>query len=442
MNQKKIRAVIGICLLGAVLISVSLFRIPSSAAGATISEKEAKELILKAHDFYLRYHDGIYDTVRHDPVTTTVGAVSKEAREIYTEDIADGMWMYQCSEWRETIDAFDPDKPYKELEDNCQFFSKDGKNYILYNRGLTYTDNGDGTVTFISYFPQSARLFYLVREYSEEAFRLNGERTKRLVTPDGIPYTDFPAIYPESAEDIWLNALSGTGSAAAGKVMVYLSAFDAIGEVTLMDVEFRLTGSGWRISGGALTKAFSNWTDDEMRKYIDYDVKNLYPRKVTLSPGVTICYFAVNLEDPDAYYRYEKNGEPYSPYYDTSYSLKTSFSDWKLISFDENECVFTMVSSADGKRYDAVFTYFPEYVHRWYSAYSSGGLITLGELGELTGAWRLTGGGIYELALGKTDVAPVTGDRITVIAFSAVLAAGSLAAALCAAARRKKAPVF
>ena len=135
-----------------VLINLSL---TAYAAETTISDTEAKKLILGAHNLYLTYQDGIYDTVKHEIVTTTKEAVSKEAKKIYIEEIADDMWMYRCDLGADYCKSFDG-LPYIEEDVKWwfdgikkQIYNIDGKRIEVYNHGLTYLDNADGTITFI-----------------------------------------------------------------------------------------------------------------------------------------------------------------------------------------------------------------------------------------------------------------------------------------------------
>ena len=124
MNIKKI-----ICLISAVLIVLINLSLTAYAAETTISDTEAKKLILGAHNLYLTYQDGIYDTVKHEIVTTTKEAVSKEAKKIYIEEIADDMWMYRCDLGAEYCKSFDG-LPYIEKDVQGWF---DGMKYQIYN---------------------------------------------------------------------------------------------------------------------------------------------------------------------------------------------------------------------------------------------------------------------------------------------------------------------
>ncbi len=397
LNIKKI-----ICLISAVLIVLINLSLTAYAAETTISDTEAKKLILGAHNLYLTYQDGIYDTVKHEIVTTTKEAVSKEAKKIYIEEIADDMWMYRCDLGAEYCKSFDG-LPYIEKDVQgwfdgmkYQIYNIDGKRIDMYNHGLTYLENADGTITFIPFIAQSLRQYYLVREYSEEAF------------------VDYPTITPTRTDEIFISDLTGNAESAICNVIVYLDDGYLSGSVTLMDVEFRNTDSGWRISGGKLVNAFSNWYDESMKKYYDNDEKYIPPRAAIVGGDTAsaVATYAVRMKDPGGYYVYEKEGKPYSPFYDEAFKDGIEFSDWRMIWFKGDMCAFALKSSEDGKTYDAIFKYDPDFVSYHYMASSSGGIININwdKPLSLVGNWRLVGGGVYEMATGKTDVAPYTGE--------------------------------
>ena len=198
-----------ILLIVCVIIILSFSGLKIRASGDTITDSEMKHLVASANRLYWKYQDGIQDK-KHGPVTTTKEAASKEARAVYSDSIADDVWMFQCS-------------------DRSQ---------------LTYSDNSDGTITTKSFLPQNIREFLLLSDYSSEAFH-------------------SAATTPETAVE-FRNITSDNNSASAEVKLFKHTGIEYDEEPVWVSVQFIKSEDGWRISGGGLLYAFSDWANEKL----------------------------------------------------------------------------------------------------------------------------------------------------------------------------------
>ncbi|MCQ2426863.1 MAG: LPXTG cell wall anchor domain-containing protein [Clostridia bacterium] len=349
------------------VIAIVLGSVNCFAVGNTISEQEAKDLLLAANNYYCKYQGYVGSFLnngdRGKPFITTKHYVSEAARKIYTEDIADNMWSYQCFWNSERYDEIEPTYLY------C------------------YSDNGDGTITIKSEFPMFFRVFYLCLDYSYENY-------------------NYQKI-AETTGQIKIRNLSGDDQQASAVVEVYKAAMDCTGELVYMDVSFTKTSGGWRISGGSLVYAFSEWENPEL-KY--ESVCGKHPFLHGFQSEYMVNY-AAQASDPDYNYKtcvkYE-NGSVHEMSLEevnAKYQNNLKFNSFVLLSASEEKVIYTFVNELDGKTYDAIFTYDENYEYERAKYMNGSETITY------KGAWRLTGGGVYDLVNGKTNVAPYTGDE-------------------------------
>jgi len=356
------------------ILSFVICSFNSVATGHTISETEAKKLILSANDFFCQYQD--CTTFDHGlmPKTTTIEEVKSEARTIYTEDIADNMWMYQYCLNRNTVKEDD---------------------YIL-----TFVTNEDGSITFIPFVPMSFRSFYICKDYS------------------------IPGMWQkaDSLDSIKLKEITGDTQRAKAVVEVYKDHWDSTGEMVLMDVEFTNTLIGWRISGGSLVYAFSEESNSNL-KYESVCGEHIF---LDGYRSKQIVNYAAQSNDPDYMYTavIQKNGYYHMMEPDEvkeEYGKMLEFDFLKAVSYDENKIIYLFINKLDGKTYDAVFSYDEKYEYEYPEYVWSSSVV------RYKGCWRLTGGGVYDIVTGKNDVAPYTGDEAEkTLLFAVVISAISL----------------
>jgi len=362
------------------IIAIGCIITSASAFDDVLSLEEAKKLLYEANQMYLTWQDGINaDGIGH-PVTTTVSEVSCSAREIYVDRIADRMWKYQCS---------------MPLLPNGEPREKHIDEY------LTYQENSDGTITTIPFIPMSIRKFDIKTWYG----KLNGKNDS--------------SDRPNSPQDIVLRNLVSRSGSASAELMIYYFSSDPVQYPVWIGVEFEQTANGWRISGGSLVYAFADWENPELHfdaVYENFPV--LYNIEKTISE-------AIFFQDSDAVPKPEE-------------TVWYNMTGLKLIYVDEGFCEFVVQFeegvNKDGfavpylfspseklRTYNAIFTYIHDY-----------------EIspGHKIGAWKLTGGGCYELAHGNENVSPYTGDRAGMLA--AITLASLLCLSACVIFRRKK----
>ncbi|MBO4356426.1 MAG: hypothetical protein J5850_06200 [Clostridia bacterium] len=362
-----------ICILSAFICSLSVFS--ANAESDILTEDEAKDLVFRAHSFYFTYQDGINDFRVHKSIKTTKEAVAKEAREIYVDEISDGMWMNQCS-----------GSPQGTTPNN---------------NGLTFVESDDGTISTISFLAQYCRRFFILKEYSQQTWYQSSS-------------------LPANRDDINLrNFNTGEKEASAEVLMCEHIGHENDIEPIWVNVIFSNTSDGWRISGGNIIFAFSDWNNTGFVYTKQFDLYFLIPYLAE-----PICSRAVKFNDPDCFYNYPVLLEEDSDL----------FSDYKLISFDQNSITYEFVYKPTGKRLSAIFTEDKDYQY-WQYDYlpeTYHGSEPNGK--EVKGAWRLSGGTVYTMAINQ-GYAPSTGDRTG--ALIAITVASLLSLSACMIVRRK-----
>ena len=318
------------CMLSVQDISVSV-------AEETISETEAKRLIFAASNFYMTYHYGKDDPVYYnnvEPITSTKETVANEARGIYLEEIADDMWMYPC-----------------------EYFKRQDGQY-------SFSENSDGTITFDERFIMFVRQYRILSDYSSSAWY------KQLLSSENC---------------IELRNLNGDGDKGSAEVKVYKSSEsldEGLGKPVWIDVQYVRTDDGWRISGGSLVYAFSDWSNQALDcvPYYDYQFLSVIDAAYMID---TVMY----THSPGDYYVLSQDFE--EEYFD--------FDSFALLYTNNSKCEYIIRNKKNMQSYNAVFTFDPDYQ------------VTYGDK-VYTGEWFLTGGGWYDLATGKENVAPYTGE--------------------------------
>ncbi len=319
------------------------------ASEKTISETDIKNLISQANVLYRKYQDGISETDQYcvlENRTVEKEKVSNEAKAVYTDNIADDMWMFRCT-W-------------------------DRKNNLPENETKTFTDNGDGTVTFISFIPQGIRIFYVLADYSFGSFLASG-----LAEPD----------------DIIVDNITGDDNTASADIMMFYHQGIEYHETPVwVSAVFSKTKNGWRISGGDVIFAFSDWYNDDLSYKNVLDVPFL---------SETVAQLELN-----------------------NSGLKSVYiSNWKQLYCNEKKCEYIFEIPDKNGWYNAVYRYDPDYGNDT-------------DPSVISGKWLLTGGGCYELAHGNENVSPYTGDRAGTLA--AITVASLLCLSACVIFRRKK----
>ena len=401
------------------------FLIDVSGRTENFTEKEAKELILAAHNLYIMSHivlvelwpDYIpgkpYDSTESG-LTLPAETVRRNSREIYAEEIADKMWMYQCTElYSDVVQAsgqtgvsLGPEFAFEHPLLEMKKYDIGGKTVTLLNGGKTYYDNGDGTVTFVPYQFTYPREYFIPRIIRTRA-----------------PLNEDEKIYPKEPEDITLRNFKVNGKTASADVLmnqqIKYTQLRPLGHFHLIwvSVVFSDTDEGWRISGGNLIFAFSEWNNENFRTIPAYggaiDDLFVYKTEQHLS---RIAGFACSFGDPDFYWRAEKDGKPYSPALDQT-GLQRSFVFEKVLKISSTELEVVLDErkwlpdySFEHHYYDAVFSFDPNYKYWAYQFQPYDYTDKYPNGHEMTGAWRLTGGSVYDMATGKTDVEEWKGD--------------------------------
>ena len=317
------------CMLAVQVISVSV-------AEETISETEAKRLIFAASNFYMTYHYGKDDPVYYnnvEPITSTKETVANEARGIYSEEIADDMWMYPC-----------------------EYFKRQDGQY-------SFSENSDGTITVNESFIMYVRQYRILSDYSSSAWY------KQLLSSENC---------------IELRNLNGNANGATAEVKVFKHDLtDGIGIPVWVSVQFIRKGDeGWRISGGSLVYAFSDWGNQSLTSVPYYDYKFL-----SVIDAAYMIDTVMYTHSPGDYYVLSQDFE--EEYFD--------FYSFALLYTNNSKCEYIIRNKKNMQSYNAVFTFDPDYQ------------VTYGDK-VYTGEWFLTDGGWYDLATGKEDVAPYTGE--------------------------------
>ena len=448
-----------LCIVFSFFIIASVV-IPSSASGGSLTAAEAKQIILNAFKFYYKYQfsDMAITMKRED--------ISAEAKEIYANEIADDMWMKRCygSKDRELYSnlcgSLERLKTGEQqtapgcYEKAVDYYQKQ-IDLLFGNNGQTFIDNGNGTVTIQPFASEIMDW----RQFKDSYYGVNIDSQYKFwqVVISKEYSSDFfsQMIRPSIPDDIEIRSLSGGNDKASCEVLIYARVIPEpnAGGVTdyrpvWANVEFSLTGGKWRICGGDIIPALSDWSviagktlksdvtvqhrsvfcpssDFESGSVISRSnhLLDAIPRTIIL-PGLLEVFPESSTSLSDAWYQ------------DGNYMF-TNAGEFRFVSQSGNVAVYEVeyISwTADfGENYigetdqfkrvyvksygthTAEFTYDPEYTYT-YLHYPHH---------PFTGAWRLTGGEWYDILTGKSDNTPNTGDSntylIIVLSLSGVL---------------------
>ena len=445
--MKKIYLFVNIILMTAILASCIL--LPSHAAeNSGLTETDAKELVLKAFQFYYKYQ---FSEVE---ITIAREDISREARRIYVEEIADDMWMKRCYGSKER-------RLYNELSSSLKYiqngvtevapeyyeiavnYYKNQLDQLFGNGGLTFTDNADGTVTILPF----AKSIMDWRQFHQKEFGILASSSFGFW--DFVVSTEYSSdfysekIRPHMVTDIITRNFTSDLQYASAQVLIYhvKEEGNRYYEPVWVPVNFSNTSYGWRISGGDLALVLSDWssvsnndfqsdvTTPNSILYYGQQSEGIMPVSVSNHlmryVACRICQHAAGTGQPDAVYTgaYQRNVEA---------------GEFKLLYQDKNKAVYLIecipviksdvaVRNRIGEEHGSLvilgeskglmtaeFTYDPDYTY-----------IIPHSLSEtVTGAWRLTGGDWYDIATGKfdTDNAPNTGDDRLITFFSLCIA--------------------
>ena len=446
--MKKIYLFVNIILMTAILASCIM--LPSHAAeNSGLTESDAKSIILKAFQFYYKYQfrDKVIVKKRTD--------ICAEARSIYSDDIADDMWMKRCYGSKNMplyamlcsqIGALESGS--RETEPGYYNIALNYyRNQIdrLYgNDGKTYTDNGDGTVSILPF----ASDIMDWRKFNDKDFGINIQSQYqfwRFVISKEYSSDYFSEkIRPACTDDVEIRSLSVTGNSAACEVLVYHD-----NHPVWADARFQLTVNGWRISGGDLVYVLSDWSEVAEKEFFPPDVKeglgptDGFDHSAPVSRSNHLlkdlpCVLIIlrHLED-EKYLDSNWTPEEYADcYYHMFGSFNSNAGAFKFISQTGNKAVYEIEcvtwttefgTNSIGEKdqffirylnnygtHTAEFTYDPDYKYVPMHVPSR----------SLTGAWRLTGGEWYDIVTGKTEAhfAPYTGDDRLITLFSLCIA--------------------
>ena len=243
------------------VLILSLAILPTIAEDTvSFSTNDAKQLVLKSFQFYYKYQ------FSDEIIVIKQADISAEARGIYSDDVADDMWMKRCYGSKNMPLYKDLCYYIGELESGRQEtepgYYNIALNYYrnqidrLYgNDGKTYTDNGDGTVSILPF----ASDIMDWRKFDDKNFGRNIDSQYqfwRFVVSREYSSDYFSEkIRPASTGDVEIRSLSVTGDTASCDVLVYHD-----NRPVWADARFVLTGNGWRISGGDLVYVLSDWS--------------------------------------------------------------------------------------------------------------------------------------------------------------------------------------
>ena len=453
--MKRLCMFVGVILLSVIVASCFIF--PSHAAeNSGLTESDAKSIILKAFQFYYKYQfsDKVIVKKRTD--------ICAEARSIYSDDIADDMWMKRCYGSKKMplykdlcycIGALESGRQETEpgYYNIALNYHRNQIDRLYGNEGKTYTDNGDGTVSILPFASDIMdwRKFY--DKYFGRNIDSQYQFWRFVISKEYSSDYFSEKIRPASTDDVEIRSLSVTGNAASCEVLVYHDT-----RPVWADVRFELTVNGWRISGGDLVYVMSDWSEV---------VEKEFPSDVSVFPALGPCE-GFNHSAPVSrsnhllkdlpcalviLWHLEDEKYPYSNwtpedyadrYYHLSGEVSSNAGAFKLVSQTENKAVYEIEcvtwipefgTNNIGETHQfciryinnygthtAEFTYDPDYS---YTPVHVPGR-------TITGAWRLTGGEWYDIVTGKTKAhfAPYTGDDHLIY-----LSAMCLASFVCAA---------
>lgn len=426
------------------VISCAVFPCFASAAGA-MSENEVKELILCAFQFYYKYQ------FSEEEITVNKTDISAEARKIYADDIADDMWMKRCyskmgstinisvEEWNQGL-YINPQPVY-------DYYKKQDEQ-LYGNNGLTFTDNGNGTVTILPFaksvmdWREYTHSFYGKRVDSQFAF------WKFVVSKEYS--TDFfsEKIRPQTVQDVTVKDVRTEGGVTKADVLIYSNDRDKGYIPVWAEVCFTETSDGMRISGGDLVYVLSDWSEVKDKQFSnDVSLHNctLWTREQNnisdQTPSVSdhLMGNVARLIAAGAYYGIDPWDNPEPDLYPTG-EYRFLYQDGNK-AYYEIEFIYTtgdyLLGPEDGELYvtdyiggkgheigvvaqgvskgmlTAEFTFDTDFSFS-YVYYDST---------EFKGGWKLTGGEWYDLAVAN-GYNPDTGDSETIVL--AVMAVTSL----------------
>ena len=431
-----------------VFLSYAVLPVVAGDIGA-FSTNEAKQLVLKSFQFYYKYQfsDKVLVKNRTD--------ISAEARSIYSDDIADDMWMKRCYGSKNmplyAMLCYNIGQLESGRQETEPGYYNIALNYYrnqidrLYgNDGKTYTDNGDGTVSILPF----ASGIMDWREFDDKHYGRNIESQYqfwRFVISKEYSSDYFSEkIRPACTDDVEIRSLSVTGNSAACEVLVYHD-----NHPVWADARFELTVNGWRISGGDLVYVLSDWSEVAEKEFFPPDVKeglgptDGFDHSAPVSRSNHLlkdlpCVLIIlrHLED-EKYLDSNWTPEEYADcYYHMFGSFNSNAGAFKFISQTGNKAVYEIEcvtwttefgTNSIGEKdqvfirylnnygtHTAEFTYDPDYKYVPMHVPSR----------SLTGAWRLTGGEWYDIVTGKTEAhfAPYTGDDRLITLFSLCIA--------------------
>ena len=418
--------------------ALSLFVFPSAAEPGGLTEYDAKQLILRAFDFYYRYQFGEEKTVINKD------GISAQAREIYADGIADDMWMKRCygsknrQLYKDLCDSLDRLRTGEQKTAPGYYtvaldYYQNQIDRLFGNNGLTYVDNGDGTVTILPF----ASDIMDWRKFEDAYYGVNVNSQNRfwqiVISKEYSSDYFSEKIRPSVPDDIEIRSLQSDGEGASCDVLIYahVTPEPNAGGVTdyrpvWVGVEFSMTGGGWRICGGDIVSALSDWSEiagKDLPSDVSAQHRGVFcpadefesdaavSRSDHLLDAVPRTLIAPELLEPDASYV----TSPADVWYLNGNYMATNAGGFRFVSQSGNRAVYEVeciswtsefgvnfIGETDqfylvyGKNYGthtAEFTYDPEYTYT-YVHYPDHPFV---------GAWRLTGGEWYDMLVAAND---------------------------------------
>ena len=409
-----------------ILVFAFFMQISCSAADpAAISEAEAKGLILKAFKFYYKYQ------LSDKELIVKKSDISSEAKEIYTDDIADDMWQNRCygkcgTPLTESYESWSQHQSYDYDDPLAAYEYYQAVSEQLYgNNGLTYNDNNDGTVTIIPFaasvmdWKQFTNPYYGRRVDSQWAF------WQFVVSTEYSSDLFSERIQPKTVGDIVTGEILTENGASKTTVMIYSYRPKKEYIPIWVGVLFNKTSDGWRISGGDIVYVLSDWEKLRMNSFSD-DVNwcniSLWNRNDGYNPKEQIPsssnHLMANLATlivSEAYRNIDPEGD-LEPHRFMTNEFRFLYQKGNKACYEiEYICVPDELYLVEGADYigghwyyvntgesrgmlTAEFTYDPDYS---YGTPHSDVIVT--------GGWKLTGGEWYDLIM-SNRTGPDTGD--------------------------------
>lgn len=400
----------------------------------TITESEAKNLILEAFKFYYKYQ------FSEEEIKILKDDISAQAREIYTDDIADDMWMKRCygsttsKLYRDTklalTDIQNCPQAYSDVKIATQYY-QDIIDQMFGNDGKTFIDSHDGYVTILPYassimdWRRHVHEFWGIRANSSSdywSFVISKEYSSDVCSED---------IRPKNIEDIITNGITKDGNTYKTSVLIYQNMYLPVWS----DVYFTKTSYGWKVCGGNIIFVLSDWSavtsgslkDDvsleNKSKWLDNTIKILDVPSISnhlcSSVAVPSACLAIRNWTPDAidYVPVDVGGfkflyqEGNKAYYLLEYIPSNIILDSQKSDYSKSFSPY--VESGESKGYlTAEFTFDANYTYN--NPYTNNDYVK--------GYWKLTGGEWYDLAV-TNGYNPNTGDNDVI--FYALIAAVS-----------------